>query len=52
MIDIEDLEARPSIDRDFLVVELLEHETQFQKAKMELVMLYMDIYENIIDPVE
>ena len=52
MMDTDDVEQLPSIDRDFLVVELLEYESNFQKAKFDLLMLYLDVYENTIDPVE
>ncbi|CAG9310909.1 unnamed protein product [Blepharisma stoltei] len=39
----------PSIDRDFLVGELLDLESKFQEAKLELIMTYMEIYEHAIE---
>ncbi|KAJ3088326.1 hypothetical protein HK102_009028 [Quaeritorhiza haematococci] len=39
----------PTVDRSQLLMELYDHEVRFQYAKIELVNLYMEIYEHTED---
>lgn len=45
----ETLDSQPFIDRDFFAAEILEEEVRFQEAKLELILLYLEIYDNSID---
>ena len=45
----ENADSQPFIDRDFFAAEILEEEVKFQEIKLELILLYVEIYENSID---
>ena len=41
-------EPRPAIDRDSLRNELLENEVVFQRAKLKVLLVYLDIYDHLV----
>lgn len=53
LMDAEDIEnASPVIDRITCLEMLMKHEAKFQYKKANLVRLYMEAYEHIVDPLE
>lgn len=44
----ESIEPRPAVDRDSLRNELLENEAAFQRAKLKLLLVYLDIYDHLV----
>lgn len=45
----ETMDSQPYVDRDFFAAEILEEEVKFQEAKLDLVLLYLEIYEHTVD---
>ncbi|KAI9005402.1 hypothetical protein BC832DRAFT_487234 [Gaertneriomyces semiglobifer] len=40
----------PDLDRSQLLLEMYDHEVKFQYAKIELINIYLEVYENTYDP--